>query len=498
MRDHEKRDGNPGVGDANDSSGLSRRHFLRDAFVGAATISIVRPAKASGQPSETRQTSLPVDPTQATETWDEPWVWRPSDFPGESLQMNIVEHENPTVVVGFGNPGAALFTYNGSTPGPTIRMKGDETLLLQLVNHLGLNAGKSPVGPAPDQGAHLRGPGQPPPSFPTGVTRRADWCLGEHTNGLHSAHTTNMHTHGLHVRPGLNPDGTHSDNIFVRLIPAADFQKRLKTKGCDSLGDDYVLEDEQVGTGRWEFRLGNVMGDPNAAHPPGTHWYHPHPHGATHNEVSSGMAGFLVVEGDVDEAIAKTLNGGQVPDSYSPAEKTGPYEYRERLMLIQRVSPGLVSADPDSFVHQPQNAAVPTVNGEAETPVITMRPGAIERWRVLNGSVDGKGYLRLMALEGQWVCEPPPAGASVPECTQAPQTLRKLISKIPQLLRVNENTGVRTVPTTAEVEGAKAHLYQLAMDGVTLVCETQGGGAEYYIKNLDFAADPNPVKDLLV
>lgn len=42
MTDHEHRDGTPGIGETKDSSGLSSRHFLRDTFVGAATISIGR------------------------------------------------------------------------------------------------------------------------------------------------------------------------------------------------------------------------------------------------------------------------------------------------------------------------------------------------------------------------------------------------------------------------------------------------------------------------
>jgi len=32
-----------------------------------------------------------------------------------------------------------------------------------------------------------------------------------------------------------------------------------------------------------------------------------------------------------------------------------------------------------------------------------MRPGAVERWRVLNASVDGRGTKSFMVLEGQFV-----------------------------------------------------------------------------------------------
>jgi hypothetical protein len=31
-----------------------------------------------------------------------------------------------------------------------------------------------------------------------------------------------------------------------------------------------------------------------------------------------------------------------------------------------------------------------------------MRPGAVERWRVLNASVDGRGFKRVMVLNGQF------------------------------------------------------------------------------------------------
>ncbi|MEE8148085.1 MAG: multicopper oxidase domain-containing protein, partial [Longimicrobiales bacterium] len=69
------------------------------------------------------------------------------------------------------------------------------------------------------------------------------------------------------------------------------------------------------------------------SHPPGTHWYHPHAHGATHDQVASGMAGFLIVEGDVDEAINRAMTGEAWP---APEVKAGPFDYRERLVFFQR------------------------------------------------------------------------------------------------------------------------------------------------------------------
>ena len=68
-------------------------------------------------------------------------------------------------------------------------------------------------------------------------------------------------------------------------------------------------------------------------------------------QVASGMAGFLIVEGDVDEAINLALTGSRNPE---PQRKTGPYDYIERLMLIQRVFN--VSQDPDAPTETLKNA----------------------------------------------------------------------------------------------------------------------------------------------
>jgi hypothetical protein len=116
------------------------------------------------------------------------------------------------------------------------------------------------------------------------------------------------------------------------------------------------------------------------------------------------MAGYLIVEGDVDEALNTALTGEADPD---PAAKSGKYDYRERLMFVQRLG-GVQSADPDAVAKRLQNPPADLINGTPAPPTMRMRPGAVERWRFLNGSVDGKGYTRFMVLKGQWVNEAPP------------------------------------------------------------------------------------------
>ena len=471
------------AGDGPRRSEISRRSLLRTALYGVAAVPIASEVVSQGTP-----VPVPVDTPEAIapstpETWAEPWVWRPRDWPGQQLDLNVVENENPGETVGFGNPSAVLFSYNGATPGPTIRMRGDETLLVKLRNLLGQNFGTTFVGPYPDVNAL-------PDVVTTDVVNdkarqlgnvRQDFCLGEHTNGIHSARATNLHTHGLHVRPGRNPDGTHSDNVILRVIPQADLETRkaqADSPACVWLRNpeqtSYLREDETTGYAEYEFRLGDVQGREREElglspqpHPPGTHWYHPHAHGATHNQVASGMAGFLIIEGDIDEAINLELTGERNPD---PQRKSGLYDYIERLMLIQRVF--VTATDPDAptrSLKRGGSGANPAVNGDATPMTITMRPGAIERWRVLNGSVDGRGYKRFMVLKGQYAVEE--------QTSQGGGTVSTLV----KLRDATNNTF--TPASRAEVSADTQNLYQLAFDGVTLV-EGDGDNASYTIQDL--------------
>lgn len=434
---------------------------LSDSAKVSAEPGTVSPEGAEMQPIPRLASLSALDTGSAVDNWSEPWVWRPDNWPGKQLNLTVVENASPVAITGTGfeNVRPLLFSYGGITPGPTIRISGDQTFLVELRNLLGEDAGQSFVGPYPD-----------PAALPSGVSSddipqdpQNDWCLGEHTNGVHSVHTTNLHTHGLHVRPGSNPDGSISDNIILRVMPQADYLARENAVDSDCR---FLRVNEQVGDANYEFRLGNI-GESGAPHPPGTHWYHPHAHGATHNQVASGMAGFFIVEGDIDTAINQQLAGEPDPD---PQEPTGPYQYRERLIFMQNVNLGNVARDPDANGGKGRSAAsFPTVNGSFQPKVMTMQPGAIERWRVLNGSVDGRGYIRFSILKGQLtICE------------------NKQLGRLNQI-------GTCTPLSTTEIEQLKQPITQLAMDGVTLVRPSANGGYEYYIKNLNFDAPPNPL-----
>ena len=81
------------------------------------------------------------------------------------------------------------------------------------------------------------------------------------------------------------------------------------------------------------------------------------------------MAGFLIIEGDVDEAINLALTGSRNPD---PQLKTGPYDYIERTMLIQRLFS--INQDPDAPTQTLKRLDLPEVAQDPDAPGHAQRP----------------------------------------------------------------------------------------------------------------------------
>jgi FtsP/CotA-like multicopper oxidase with cupredoxin domain len=452
-----------------------------------------------------------VDPEIAqSESWQEPWTWRPDEWPDQRLQLNVVRNQNPGMSPSPANFGGVVFSYGGISPAPTIRVAGDSIWKLKINNTLDLNQGVIEIGPGinhfdtppdmrqricnlmyerfgvtdPEDPDTCRGVFRYPEQVReiSGAETRPNWHIGGHVNGFHATHTTNLHTHGLHVQPEKNDDGSNSDNVHLRIIPRADFEMRKKELGGNT---DVLSDNEYVAELDYDIHLGFKRDGKPMLHPPGTHWYHPHSHGATQAQVASGMAGFLVVEGDVDTAINQAMTGQDRPD---PEEKTGIYDYRERLVFLQRVF--IISSDPDAGVKR-NNLRFPpflAVNGRAQPTVIKMRPGAVERWRVINGSVDGAGTKRFMVLEGQYVNQlvndrfqlfKVEVEVEMQGGGESPQEVRKR----------------KFIPVTEQdFEDGKVDIQQLSVDGITLVVE-ENGEAVHRIRDLSKrnAGTQNPI-----
>jgi len=177
---------------------------------------------------------------------------------------------------------------------------------------------------------------------PTLELKRGDSLQITNVNRLPNQ-PTNLHTHGLHV----SPKG-QGDNVFVNSPSGNTFTNK------------YTIPMDHI---------------------PGQYWYHPHRHMYVTNQVAAGMAGTIIIKADTPEerALAK---------------------YRTRLMVFQdfQIENGVVVAP-----GQPSSAPLLThVNGQLQ-PVVDMRPGETQRWRMAN--LQANNFLRIQVPAGMkaWI-----------------------------------------------------------------------------------------------
>lgn len=215
------------------------------------------------------------------------------------------------------------YTYDGALPGATWEIRPGETIAFDLRNELPPQASLHPTHPATTPATETDASGT---TFDTQMTRPHAWT------------TTNLHTHGLHVSPSDTEAGA-GDNVFL------------------------VLEPGQ--TQRYGIRVPDD-------HTGGLFWYHPHHHGGVKQQVRGGMAGAIIIRGAIDE----------VPEVAAAAEK---------ILVLQDIE---LSADfalaeptPDdpNGNYWPDAQEFWIVNGQYR-PVITMRPGEVQRWRIVNAA----------------------------------------------------------------------------------------------------------------
>jgi FtsP/CotA-like multicopper oxidase with cupredoxin domain len=107
---------------------------------------------------------------------------------------------------------------------------------------------------------------------------------------------------------------------------------------------------------------------------PGTHWYHAHKHGSTYLNVANGMVGALIVEGPYDDRLR---------EYYRSTPEHRNWDVEEKVLVLQQLdmTPNVLRASGGSG---PQ-FELTSVNGRLE-PVVTMRPGEVQRWRIINTS----------------------------------------------------------------------------------------------------------------
>jgi FtsP/CotA-like multicopper oxidase with cupredoxin domain len=150
-------------------------------------------------------------------------------------------------------------------------------------------------------------------------------------------------------------------------------------------------------------------------HPAGTFWYHTHRHGSTALQVSSGMAGALIVRGDrlpTDTAhgdidtILKTASGAPMPErllvlqqiQYACLDKDGNVKVRKDKkgdVVAWVCDPGDVGviefySDKNGNGFGPgswgESGRFTSINGLV-MPTFQSRQGVIERWRLIHAGV---------------------------------------------------------------------------------------------------------------
>ncbi|AWN45222.1 L-ascorbate oxidase [Methylobacterium terrae] len=200
-------------------------------------------------------------------------------------------------------------------------------------------------------------------------------CAAGHAvpNTPHCANSTNLHSHGLWVSPAGN-----GDNVLVSVDPKQSFTYY------------YDLPDD---------------------HPSGTFWYHTHRHGSTALQVSSGMAGALIVRGN---RLPQANANGDVDTLLTNGDGS---RMEERLLVLQQIqyacrdAKGVIKSGPDGWVCDPGDVGgielgpnpanrydqfgpgswqasgrFTTINGLMR-PHFEARAGRVERWRLIHGGV---------------------------------------------------------------------------------------------------------------
>ena len=198
-------------------------------------------------------------------------------------------------------------------------------------------------------------------------------------NTPHCFNSTNLHAHGLWVNPSGN-----GDNVLLSIQPGKSFQ--------------------------YEY---NISED----HPAGTFWYHTHRHGSTALQVSSGMAGALVIKGQ------RQPTASQPGDLDTLLKATSSQLFRERVVVLQQIayacrddkgaikknSSGLYLCGEndvgrvdgyDQFAGWPKSGRYTSINGQVLPTFTGVRTGQIERWRLIHGGVRDTVNLRFSKFIG--------------------------------------------------------------------------------------------------
>src|SRR5271166_1482274 len=237
-------------------------------------------------------------------------------------------------------------------PGPTLRMRVGDTVDINLVNSIDPNFfGKTNSAP---NGCDLRTNQNFKEIYP--VNDNMPSCF-------HKDNVTNLHYHGTHV----TPDG-EGDNVMVDVPPGKPPKNTRRTLFTLPLPPPATNPDTKQ-----PFIMGQA---------PGTHWYHAHKHGSVALQLLNGMAGAFIIEGEFDDQLESAIPG---------------LRKSEKVLVIQQLGDNItVESGPPIFTCAGGDP-LPLVNGQLE-PTIKMQPGEIQRWRLINATMQQVAHMTYRFL----------------------------------------------------------------------------------------------------
>mmetsp|Transcript_26700 Transcript_26700/g.43696 ORF Transcript_26700/g.43696 Transcript_26700/m.43696 type:complete len:984 (-) Transcript_26700:35-2986(-) len=130
-----------------------------------------------------------------------------------------------------------------------------------------------------------------------GVGRLSKILELPHLQGYKDPDVVNLHTHGLHVSPGVDNVGLWtSPRCPPWLVQANNYSKELLYHYDCVFSEAYGFDATEAGTSNTQ----NYPYQLPVHHYPGTHWYHAHWHGSTAFQMQQGLMGMIIIE-ETDE-----------------------------------------------------------------------------------------------------------------------------------------------------------------------------------------------------
>jgi len=329
----------------------------------------------------------------------------------------------------------------GMLPGPTLRARIGDLVQIAFLNQI--NIANFPISldqaeRGNTEGCDIATASRKHPNRPRGdgttprtveiYPKNSDGTDGDSMpNCLHGSSTANIHFHGTHTTPS-----TTGDNVLLFVRPALrnaageitgpieeEVMKQIKEvwDRCERDGspkqwsdlpeawrsdqkallerydstapykgvngalpeemklwprnqsnlDNGVWPQYSLGAFPYCYRLPDFAdGNVRMGQAPGTHWYHAHKHGSTALNVGNGMSGAFIIEGPYDDALKEFY------------KETG---LKEHVLVIQQLETTLNLQSAGTGKTPPPFS----VNGRVN-PVVTMRPGEVQMWRIVNAA----------------------------------------------------------------------------------------------------------------